>query len=537
MTFFSGIKIFLEPKLERAFASPLKIRPGETLKGRVLKVKAPGTALFDFKGNKVWSNVTFPVKEKQVITVSVLETDPQLKLKLAEKTKIGSRGFSKKRFHPFFPAQKTMGPIFHEIDKAIGPKGWVHNSNSLPPRTRMALEHFFSHFAELDMKKGNAELSARLRTYIENSGIFFEKRLHDKIQALYQTHPKVSNRSLEQHFEIQTIIKNDLKPHLMLLKNFPGENGSRLEKGKSAFPLNFRKLIQKTLEGIAYQQTRITETQQEKNLSHQAVYEDPRKEGQIDSARMTENKTARISGRLISKLTGFLKTADQNLDPKIVDTLKVLVNKIEILSASVDGSKYVTEESSFHNVLREEIRQHLKGFLKLDAHRLQAFEPFDSKEIKSILKDLRRLSAEMDDKTLVEPATRRTQKTEIGQVISFILPMAEEDGRGKLKILYPRKREDRGSEGFRMSLLLHMQNIGEIRTDFALANKQLVITFFLKSHEIEKAIDENAISIKHSLAPHFNGIQVGVVVSEQKVQAFEIEHLPADNRRLIDLRV
>ena len=548
MTVFSNIKILLDPKFKPPSAIPGAIRPSEILKGRVLKINEQGMVLFDCKRKKVWANVTFPVKENQEITVSVMETEPQLKLRLVDEIQTVSKGVSIPNAHLFFPTEKIIRSLSNEIDKAIGPKGWMLKSKSSPPRIRMALEQLFSHFRKLDVEKNRSDLGLRLRSYIENSGIFFEKKLHDKLQGLYRTHSEISARPIQQDFEvslrqihqhpeIRNIVTSDLKPCLLILKDFVSESGLTHQKGKDVLPPQLKLLIQRVLEGIAFQQTKTTELHHGKKISQQAVYADPRKTGRLNAAQMTEKETVRFGQRLTSKLSHFLKTADRNLDLATRDTLKNLVDKLEISISKMDGSKRAMDTTPLRRLILEEMPQHLQKLEQLQMGQAPDARLFDLKDLEDIRRDLMQLNAEIKDRPLVEDSVQKSQKPEIGQVISFLLPMAEENGRGKLKIFYSKKRKNRDNEVFKMSLLLQMQNIGDVRTDFFLRNEQLQITFFLMDHKIEDIIHESADSIKDSLGSHFSQIQVDVVVSEREIQVFEINHLLTDDVRLVDLTV
>jgi len=65
----------------------------------------------------------------------------------------------------------------------------------------------------------------------------------------------------------------------------------------------------------------------------------------------------------------------------------------------------------------------------------------------------------------------------------------------------------------------------------------LKIDFYLNDHKIKEMIQAHADSIETSLAKHFNRVLVKVVISERKVEEFDIEHLLTEHNSLIDLRV
>lgn len=121
-------------------------------------------------------------------------------------------------------------------------------------------------------------------------------------------------------------------------------------------------------------------------------------------------------------------------------------------------------------------------------------------------------------------------------VFSFALPLKEAQHKAKLKFYYPRKKK--GSKpGFRISLLLDMDKIGEVRTDFFLNKKELSITFFVNDDTRKQKFDENLEEISDRLAPLFDYLILKTVVSTKKIQDFHRENLDLSSDSQIDLRV
>ena len=164
--------------------------------------------------------------------------------------------------------------------------------------------------------------------------------------------------------------------------------------------------------------------------------------------------------------------------------------------------------------------------------------PFETKEFETIKSALAKVQPEVDTgQDTVGDAAKKTPKSETGQIITFALPLREENHSGKLRIYYARKSKNGPKEGFKMSLLLQMEKIGDIRTDFFLLNKDLKITFYINDHKIKKIITAHADLIKKPLTEHFSHLILDVVVSERKIEEFKIEHLISENTSLLDLRV
>ncbi len=528
MNIFSSLKLNFEPKYEPSSTVLNKIRMGDTLTGRVLKVKDNGLALFDFNRTKAWAQVTFPVKKGEVIEVSVIENRPRLKLKRVGQTRTAFSHAGKLIPLSTFPAESAIHKLQSEIGKAIGPEGWILKSKILPRKISAGIEQLLSHFQQLDMGKKSSDLSIRLRSYIENSGIFFEKKVEKEIQNLHRSNTEISTRHLLQHPKITNIIKSDLKPCLLILKHFINENEFRPQKGRTENLQHLKPLINRMLENIGFQQTKSLEIQKGQKVNPEFVYPDPRKGTRMDISEI---------GKIAPKLHHFLKTAGLNVDKKIHHSILKVIETFEPASSRENAASPFIDEATLRNILKEEIPKHLKRLDEFFKHQATSANLLDPKELENIKKLLSRVRTEIDDLQGTGDVTQKAQKPETGQVITFALPLPEENGKGKLKIFYSKKRKSGTDEGFKMSLLLQMQNIGAIRTDFFLLNKQLQIAFYLNDHKIEKIIHAHADSIKTSLAEHFDRVLLNVVISERKVEEFDIEHLLTDNNSLVDLRV
>ena len=123
------------------------------------------------------------------------------------------------------------------------------------------------------------------------------------------------------------------------------------------------------------------------------------------------------------------------------------------------------------------------------------------------------------------------------QVFSFVLPLKEDQKKAQLKLYCPKKKQNGSRVGFKISLLLDMDRIGEIRTDFFLMKKDLSITFFVKDEVSKKQFENHFEEISESLNSLFDYLVLKAVVSEKKIQEFHHQDLGLGGDRQIDLRI
>ena len=106
------------------------------------------------------------------------------------------------------------------------------------------------------------------------------------------------------------------------------------------------------------------------------------------------------------------------------------------------------------------------------------------------------------------------------QVFSFTLPLKENEEKARLKLYCPKKKSGGSKAGFKISLLLELSRIGEIRTDFSLLQKDLSITFFVKDNASKTLFENHYKEIRETLNSMFNYLVLKTVVSEKKIAEF-----------------
>jgi hypothetical protein len=134
-------------------------------------------------------------------------------------------------------------------------------------------------------------------------------------------------------------------------------------------------------------------------------------------------------------------------------------------------------------------------------------------------------------------AVSQLDSVEPFQVFTYALPLKEGQQTARLKVYYQKKQKSGPNKGYRISLMLSMDRLGDLRTDFFLLDKDLTITFFVKEDSVKVKIQENFLELQELLHVFFNQILLKVSVSEKKVIDFDHEDFQVTGDRQVDLRV
>lgn len=281
---------------------------------------------------------------------------------------------------PLFESPPEVKEMFANLSRLSGAiqDTLAAYANKLPSEVREMLTTLQSQFEPLDISANTSKLALKLKSLVENSGIFFEKKIHDAIGQLADASSRISgSENLNRSPETADIINNDLKPNLLLLREY------------------------------------------------------------FDS-------------------------------DKFLPRLQRLEN-IEVIKKTV--------EELLTNIENQQGRA-------------------------------------MDAEILRQPVL----------VFSFQIPL-KEGTEARLKVFYNRKRKKKEQGEFKLSLLLDMDRLGEIRTDFSQGEKKLNITFFVKNNKVKEYIQTNLEEVEEPLGADFKSVNLKVLVSREKIAAFAAEPL------------
>jgi len=366
------------------------LKVGDNLIGRVLEIKNSGNALIDFGRFRSLARTQFPVREGDVIDVKVLEKGIPIRLGLKNSAQEISQQAKKTLSLIEFPSENILEKFQSETRKVLDHNNGIFKGRVVPIYVKDILARIVAHFGPMNIGKNSSELSSHLKSYIENSGIFFEKKIENVITKSFETNEKTSPKGLLESPEIRDIIKKDLKPNIITLKDFFDKKGLML---------------------------------------------------------------------------------------------KIL------------GTKNL-----------QAIRSTVERFLA-------------------------EMVAQQGDTTL------RHDRLDSTHALTYTLPLAESNQRAKLKVYYSKKNKGKSEEGFKVSLLLAMDKIRQIRTDFLLMDKDLNVTFFVDDRKIKEYVDENSEEIVRLLRNDFKRVTLNVIISENEIEEFEMKDPGVVSTGIVDLKV
>jgi hypothetical protein len=391
MKIASLVKSIILSANERPLLARGELRVGDRLVGRILEPKGSGRAFIDFGRFRALADVGFPVRPGEVIQVKVMGKGTPLRLGLCNPEPGIPEKAQKTLTLSEFPARRLINELQSQIRHLSPVADAEYKGKPGPSELSNAVRNLMSHFEPIDMGKDVSQISGQLKKFIEDAGIFYEKKLEKMMEPFMQGKGELPARELSEISEIKNIVNKDLKANLLVLREC-------------------------------------------------------------------------LDGK----------------DP----ALKML------------GMK--------------------------DPEGLQ----------KTVEKFLAEINARQND------ARTKSMRSEPVQVYTYLLPMKELEEDAKVKVYYSKKK--RGStdrEGFRVSLLLSMEKLGQIRTDFFLKGKGLTVDFSVSELPLKEYVDDHLDGLKTVLGGLFENVSVKVVVSEREISAFDFEDLAPLGAGLIDLKV
>jgi hypothetical protein len=229
-------------------------------------------------------------------------------------------------------------------------------------------------------------------------------------------------------------------------------------------------------------------------------------------------------------LKSRLEEAGLFFEKKLADIISQLADRPE---------SDLTRELARSPEIKKILTQDLKPILFMLKEYLETpdsiFKIIDAKSLSSFKGTLDMLLADISNQQ--SRAIIRHELPDPFQMFSFVLPLKENQKKAQLKLYCQKKKQNGSPGGFKISLLLDMDRIGEVRTDFFLIQKDLSITFFVKDEISKEQFENHFEEIRESLISLFDYLILKTVVSEKKIQEFHYEDLDLGGDRQIDLRI
>lgn len=123
------------------------------------------------------------------------------------------------------------------------------------------------------------------------------------------------------------------------------------------------------------------------------------------------------------------------------------------------------------------------------------------------------------------------------QVFNFVLPLKDAGRAAGLKVYFQKKSKTGLKKGLQISLLLSMDRLGDLRTDFYLLEKDLAVTFFVKDRPAKTRLQEHYFELQELLTPFFDQVLLRIIISEKKIKDFHHEDNQTAGDKRVDLRI
>ncbi|WP_157067482.1 hypothetical protein [Desulfosarcina cetonica] len=141
-------------------------------------------------------------------------------------------------------------------------------------------------------------LMQKVRSFIENSGIYFEKKLESVVRSLQpgppDGAPATMASQLADHPAVRALIDTDLKPNLLVLKQFLEAQTEKTQNPDRAMLETLRSVVDRTLTNIEQQQQAATERPASADVfqafSHLLHLADPKQNARLKVYYAKKNK-------------------------------------------------------------------------------------------------------------------------------------------------------------------------------------------------------------------------------------------------------
>ena len=212
------IKALLPVEASHFNSDKRALNPGDHLNGRVIRIENDGRVLMDFSQFKALTEVPIKVSVGQTLPLEIVKTGNPLTMRIvypkaplldqiqSQATQHSSLVFSPKLMQQITFDLKILDNALTDI-KATA----VTNTN-----IQSALKALETLFAGLDLNSDSKTLAADIQTLIENSGLFYEKRVAMILENLLNG----SNDMQGLQGEIRALIHSDFKPNAHFLLEF-----------------------------------------------------------------------------------------------------------------------------------------------------------------------------------------------------------------------------------------------------------------------------------------------------------------------------
>ena len=213
---------------------------------------------------------------------------------------------------------------------------------------------------------------------------------------------------------------------------------------------------------------------------------------------------------------------------------KILENII-LQAVEEKSTKKFANSAAFQSLAKTDLKPNLQILREFFTGQRVALKHFDNKEVETIRNAVNKLFADVIDQQY-KTISGQPEPDHL-QFFTSLLNLKGSDKLSKLRVYYAPKKKKDPSETTRISVLLNMDKMGEIRSDISLFNQEIHVNFFVLNDEIKQMIEENLTEIKLPLEALFRNPVISVTVSKAKITDFTQKEVQRPTNRKVDVRI
>lgn len=560
------------------------LTPGMRLMGQVIGRVENGRVLMDFGGFKATATVDFPVRPGQRFPVLVLDNNRQLVL---QKQNVASfenpQGHAlQARLSAAMPTPKAPWPLTNaQLASFRGDIQTVLQKNAtgqlvLPRPVAEALRQLQKHYEPLSLGPDALRLGTKMQQWVQHSGLFFEKRL---ARIFHRDHPALQNHTQLQR-AVQQILQSDAKASLAQIERFVQHQGSEGQPDRAAQPARLpfsakfsaaepRSLatvpanpkaegidpalrqighvVQRLADQIRFQQQQVIRSANANGCAD--VHVDGQRRNQdakphekigtasLPGAKFTENM-AQPPGATAgpkpnpSLLQQWLRHLPPLLDYVPLQRRRPIEGVVERLMETVAAAR-TNRSLPVHDIL-EKITVDLQQLRRFAEQLYSSGSPAE----RMVADHLRQGLEQGIEQWGAEISARKDAEAPV-LMFEMTLPLEEGAGETRLK-MFSRRRGDKRQPGHhRITLLLDMTRLGEMRIDLSLAEQRLAVGIYVADEAICRRLDSFLEQLTARLQDGFSEVTAQIAVTDVHLRAFEqqMTQAPLTNSGALSVRV
>jgi DNA repair exonuclease SbcCD ATPase subunit/uncharacterized protein YihD (DUF1040 family) len=447
----------------------------------------------------------------------------------------------------------------------------------LPAEIRQIFQNLQTGLQLSEVTENLSSQVSQLKSLIESAGLPYEKMTAEIGKSLEEMLDRLNEiKSSQRPQDLHTFIENHLKPYLRSLGDI-FNSPALMEKAA-----NPQKLLQalETLRSLQVSadkaaaggmepgaelsqltefSQRLTQLPQQLQGSMAQAATPNMSEGIAQLARNIEALLARMpeppggpgssaesaaNTGLTDKIQTLLSTLRSHFEPldigdsalKLVPRLKALVensgvffekkisdiiDKLSATSSRLRNIQTLDQLPEIKSIISQDLKPNLlqlREYLNNERMAAQMGDPKTLENIRHTVEDLLTNISQQQSQAVEQQSQQHPV-----QAFSFQLPIKGEENPAELKVYYNRGRKKDTPEEYKLSLLLEMDKVGDIRSDFFQLKEDLTITFYVKDDDIKEHFKKHLHEVRDALEPVFETLNLKVEVSRQKIAEFEAE--------------